>query len=81
MRAMMLHKFGAPLEAVEVERPAPGPGEALVRVRACGVCATDLKVAAGRLTNLRVPHVPGHEVAGEVVEVGPGVVHHLRRVR
>ena len=70
---MMLHRFGAPLEAVEAPRPVPGPGEALVRVRACGVCATDLKVTGGRLTNLRVPHVPGHEVAGEVTELGEGV--------
>lgn len=75
MRAMMLHRFGSPLELVDVPRPVPGEGEVLLRVGACGVCATDLKVAAGRLTNLHVPHVPGHEVAGEVVETGPGVVH------
>ncbi len=75
MRAMMLHRFRSPLEGVEVPRPVAGPGEVLVRVRACGVCATDLKLAAGRLTGLRLPHIPGHEVAGEVVEVGPGVVH------
>ncbi|HEY7675925.1 MAG TPA: alcohol dehydrogenase catalytic domain-containing protein [Candidatus Methylomirabilis sp.] len=75
MRAMMLHRFGSPLEAVDVPRPVPGEGEVLVRMGACGVCATDLKLAAGRLSYLRVPHIPGHEVAGEVVEVGPGVVH------
>jgi len=75
MKAMMLHKFGAPLEAVDVPRPAPGPGEVLLRVRGCGVCATDLKLTGGRLPTIRLPHIPGHEVAGEVLEAGEGVAH------
>jgi propanol-preferring alcohol dehydrogenase len=73
MRAMMLRAFGAPLEEVDTPRPVPGPGEALLRVRACGVCATDLKVVGGRLPGIPLPHIPGHEVAGEVEAVGPGV--------
>ena len=53
--------------------PQPGPGELLVAVLACGVCRTDLHVTEGDLAVHR-PHVtPGHEVVGEVVEIGPGV--------
>lgn len=60
-----------PLEAVELADPEPGPGEVLVRVRACGVCRTDLHVAEGDLPPRRSPVVPGHEVVGEVVARGP----------
>jgi propanol-preferring alcohol dehydrogenase len=59
-----------PLEAVAREVPRPGPDEVLVRVRACGVCRTDLHVAEGDLPP-RLPHVtPGHEIVGEVVQQG-----------
>lgn len=59
-----------PLEAVSREVPEPGPGEVLVRVRACGVCRTDLHVAEGDLPP-RLPGVtPGHEIVGEVVHQG-----------
>lgn len=62
-----------PLRLVEREMPEPGPGELLVRVRACGVCRTDLHVAEGDLP----PHLPGvtpgHEIVGEVVDTGYGV--------
>lgn len=74
---------GAPgtVEVVDVERPVPGPGDALVRVRACGICGTDVTflhmggMPAGRhLGGETVPLRLGHEPAGEVVEVGPEVV-------
>jgi propanol-preferring alcohol dehydrogenase len=56
-----------PLTLVDEPIPAPGPGELLVRVLACGVCRTDLHVAEGDLP-VHLPHVvPGHEVVGEVV--------------
>ncbi|MEO3759414.1 zinc-binding alcohol dehydrogenase family protein [Mycobacterium sp. B14F4] len=61
-----------PLERAEVEIPRPAPGELLVAVRACGVCRTDLHVAEGDLPVHRPGVIPGHEVVGEVVEVGPG---------
>ena len=51
--------------------PRPGPGEVLVRVRACGVCRTDLHILDGELPPHRDAVVPGHEVAGEVVAPGP----------
>ena len=59
-----------PLERVTVEVPRPGPGELLVAVRACGVCRTDLHVAEGDLPVHRASVIPGHEVVGEVLDVG-----------
>jgi alcohol dehydrogenase, propanol-preferring len=67
MRAMVLRAAGSPLEAVELPDPAPRPGEALLRVRACGVCRTDLHVVDGELTRPALPLVPGHEIVAEVV--------------
>ena len=52
--------------------PEPGPGELLVAVQACGVCRTDLHVAEGDLAVHRPGVIPGHEVVGEVVALGPG---------
>ncbi len=55
--------------------PAPGPGDVLIRVRACGVCHGDLMVRNGEFPFVRFPIVPGHEVAGVVESVGEGVDH------
>lgn len=60
-----------PLERVTVPRPDPAAGELLVAVRSCGVCRTDLHVAEGDLPVHRPRVIPGHEVVGEVVAVGP----------
>lgn len=57
----------------DVPIPVAGPGQALVRVRATTLCATDRKIVDGRFPGVRYPHIPGHEWAGEVVEVGQGV--------
>jgi len=62
----------APLRSVELSVPEPAAGELLVRVRACGVCHTDLHVAEGDLTPSSLPIVPGHQVVGVVDELGPG---------
>jgi len=59
-----------PLVMVEEPTPAPAPDEVLVRVRACGVCRTDLHVTEGDLPVRRPRVVPGHEVVGEVVAIG-----------
>ena len=53
--------------------PAPGPGQILIRVRACGVCRTDLHVVDGDLTEPKLPIVPGHEIVGIVEALGDGV--------
>jgi S-(hydroxymethyl)glutathione dehydrogenase / alcohol dehydrogenase len=70
--AAVLRTVGGPLELTEVELAAPGPEQVLVRVRATGVCASDLHIIEGRLPK-PLPIVPGHEAAGEVVALGPGV--------
>jgi len=71
MRAMVLNRAGAPLDCVERDRPRPGPHQVLVRVRACGVCRTDLHIVDDELPGIRHPIIPGHEIVGEVVERGP----------
>ena len=75
MQAVVLHQFGSAtqLQLQSVADPSPGPGELLLRVRACGVCYHDVINRRGSLPRTSVPAILGHEVAGEVVEVGPGV--------
>jgi propanol-preferring alcohol dehydrogenase len=53
--------------------PAPGPGEVLIEIAACGVCRTDLHVVDGELPDPALPLVPGHEIVGRVAAHGPGV--------
>lgn len=73
MRVMLLEKAGTPLVLRERPLPEPGPGEVLIRVRACGVCRTDLHVVDGELPDPKMPIVPGHEIVGEVQKAGTGV--------
>jgi len=78
MRAMVINRIvslledAAPLEAVELPVPEPGPGEIRIRVSACGVCHTELDEIEGRTAPPRLPVVPGHEVIGRVDKPGPG---------
>ncbi len=65
MKAMVLDGAGSPLRPAELERPEPGPGEVLLRVRACGVCRTDLHVVDGELARPKLPLVLGHQIVGE----------------
>src|SRR5688500_1012092 len=58
------------LELREVSRPEPAPGQALVRVRRIGVCGTDLHAYRGRQPYFTYPRVLGHEISGEVAEIG-----------
>jgi propanol-preferring alcohol dehydrogenase len=58
-----------PLKFMEVAVPRPGPGEILVRVRACGVCRTDLHVVEGELPPRKSPIIPGHQIVGVVEEL------------
>jgi propanol-preferring alcohol dehydrogenase len=73
MFAMVLRHPGEPLEAEWLDLPVPAPGQVLVRVGACGVCRTDLHIVDGELPPHKLPLVPGHEVAGMVVQLGDGV--------
>ncbi len=72
MKAMVLEGPNTPFVLKQVPDPEPGPGEAVARVLACGSGLTIQHVKAGR-TPARFPRIIGHEIAGEIVEVGPGV--------
>jgi len=73
MRAMVLEAPHTPLVWRERPVPAPGAGELLITVSACGVCRTDLHVVDGDLTHPKLPIVPGHEIVGRVTAFGAGV--------
>lgn len=73
MRAMVLDVPGRALRMASLERPTPGPGELLLRVRACGVCRTDLHLIDGELPEPKLPVIPGHEIVAEVAGHGVGV--------
>lgn len=76
MRAAVVEKLGQPLAVREVPVPTPGPGQALVKVIASGVCHTDLHAADGDWpVKPTPPFIPGHEGAGFVAAVGAGVTH------
>ncbi len=76
MKAMRFDGPGKPLRAAELEQPEPSAGEILVRVRACGVCRTDLHVVDGDLTSPKPHIIPGHEIVGIVEAIGPDVFGH-----
>jgi alcohol dehydrogenase/propanol-preferring alcohol dehydrogenase len=73
MRAVSVSKPGGPLELSQRDVPEPGPGFVRVRVEACGVCHSDVLVKDGHFPGISYPRVPGHEIAGVVDAVGPGV--------
>ena len=70
MRAMVLDRARTPLRPAEFPDPEPAKGEILLRVRACGVCRTDLHIVDGDLTEPKLPLVPGHQIVGEVLRGG-----------
>ena len=72
VRAVVAGAVKQPVEIVTIEVPDPGPGEALVKVQACGVCHTDLHYREGGI-NDEFPFLLGHEAAGVVEAVGPDV--------
>ena len=57
------------IEFKEVERPAPRAGEALIRVKAAGICGTDLSILAGKHPRAKAPLIMGHEFAGNIVSI------------
>ncbi|HLQ64347.1 MAG TPA: zinc-binding dehydrogenase [bacterium] len=76
MKSMAVVAFGEPLVPREVAMPLPRAGEVVVKVLACGVCRTDVKIVSGQMPfshTQHLPHIPGHEIAGEIVSLGPGV--------
>jgi D-arabinose 1-dehydrogenase-like Zn-dependent alcohol dehydrogenase len=73
MRVVQVPKAGADFEIVEREIPRSGPGQVRIRVQACGICHSDVITKDGLLPGISYPRVPGHEVAGVIDELGPGV--------
>jgi len=67
---MVLEAPRSPLRRVEIEAPTPEPGQILLRVRACGVCRTDLHIVDGELSKPKLPLVPGHQIVGDVATDG-----------
>ncbi|WP_280509806.1 S-(hydroxymethyl)mycothiol dehydrogenase [Nocardia farcinica] len=72
VRGVIARSTGAPVEITDIVIPDPGPGEVVVAVAACGVCHTDLTYREGGI-NDEFPFLLGHEAAGTVESVGPGV--------
>jgi len=70
---MLLDAPGSALRCADIPVPQPTAGQVLVRVRACGVCRTDLHVVDGELAHPKQPIVPGHEIVGVVTALGSGV--------
>jgi alcohol dehydrogenase, propanol-preferring len=68
MRAAVLENPKHPLIIKEVPKPSLALGHVLLRVRACGVCRTDLHIIEGELPSLRSPLIPGHQIVGDIVE-------------
>jgi propanol-preferring alcohol dehydrogenase len=70
VRAARLHEYGRELIVEDVSKPSPEPNDVLIRVKACGVCHSDIHMIDGVIKVPGLPRVLGHEVSGEVVEVG-----------
>ena len=73
MRAAVLRGYHEPLQIEEKPIPVPGPGEVLVKVRASGLCVSDIHIQDGKIGTVHLPYTPGHEMAGVIVAVGKGV--------
>src|SRR3954452_7179086 len=73
MRALVLDAPGRDLRLTELPDPVPGDGQVLLRVRACGVCRTDLHVRDGEVLQTRAPLVLGHQIVAERADTGERV--------
>lgn len=73
MKAAVLTAIGQPLEIIEIPQPGIGPDEVLIETHTCGICRTDVHIQDGLAYVPSLPHVPGHEPAGVVVEIGDRV--------
>jgi alcohol dehydrogenase, propanol-preferring len=71
MRAVTLFSAGKDPALTEVPDPAPGPGEVLVAMRACGICGSDVHIVEGTTLTAKLPIVLGHEASGAVAAIGP----------
>ncbi|WP_260839170.1 zinc-dependent alcohol dehydrogenase family protein [Methylomonas koyamae] len=69
---MILERADTPLRLTDIDLPVPAATQVLLKVRACGVCRTDLHIADGELDRPKLPLIPGHEIVGEVIAKGSG---------
>lgn len=74
MKAAVLENFHQPLQIREMPIPVPGSNEVLVQVMASGLCLTDTHIQDGIIASVRLPYIPGHEMAGVVVQIGENPV-------
>ncbi|HEB80730.1 MAG TPA: hypothetical protein ENI71_02510 [Chromatiales bacterium] len=74
MKAAQITRPGAEFELVERPIPEPSHGQVRIRVEACGICHSDVFVKDGLFPGIDYPRVPGHEIAGVIDAVGPGVL-------
>lgn len=70
MRAVYFEKFNGPIEVRDIEVPYPAPNSVLIKVEATGLCRSDWHGYVGHDSDISLPHVPGHELAGTVAQVG-----------
>jgi len=73
MKAVQVSKAGGPFELVEREVPEPAARQVRIKVEACGICHSDAFVKSGGFPGLKLPRIPGHEIAGRIDAVGPEV--------
>ena len=73
MKVAQIGKPGAGFQVVEREIPTPGAGQVRIKVQACGVCHSDVLTVEGAWPGIQYPRIPGHEVAGNIDELGSGV--------
>ena len=73
MRAMVLENLDSDLVLRDLPIPVPKKGELLIRIKACGICRTDLHVVHGELPHPKLPIIPGHQIVGTVEKIGEGV--------
>lgn len=73
MKAVQVKSAKGPFEVVEKEVPVPGPKQARIKIKACGICHSDSFTKDGSFPNIKYPRVPGHEVAGVIDAVGPNI--------
>lgn len=74
MKVAQVTNPGSPFELMERDIPQPGPGQVRIQVKACGICHSDAYTKENLFPGIEYPRVPGHEVAGIIDEVGPGVM-------
>ncbi len=73
MKAAVLREFGQPLSVEEKKIPVPGPNEVLVKIKASGLCVSDLHIQDGIIGTVKLPYTPGHEMAGIIEKIGDSV--------